>query len=52
MRNRPSTTRNSSSSAIVVVPDELALELHELDVLTVQLADDAGIPVVGELGQL
>ena len=34
---------------VVVVPDELALELDELDVLTVQLADDARIPVVGEL---
>ena len=38
--------------ALVVMPDELALELHQLDVLAVQLADDARIPVVGELGQL
>ena len=32
----------------VIVPDELALELDELDVLAVEFADDAGIPVIGE----
>src|SRR5262245_63789017 len=30
---------------LVVMPHELALELHELDVLTVQLADDFRVPV-------
>ena len=37
---------------VVAVPDELAPELDELDVLAVQLADDFGTPVVVEEGQL
>ena len=32
----------------VIVPDEFALELNELDVLAVEFANDAGIPVIGE----
>jgi hypothetical protein len=38
--------------ARVMVPDELALELGELDVLTVELADDARAPALRELPQL
>jgi hypothetical protein len=38
--------------ALVVVPDELAFELRELDVLTVELADDPGTPTLRELPEL
>ena len=34
------------------MPNELALELHELDVLAVQLTNDARVEVVGELREL
>ena len=37
---------------IVVVPDELAPELDELDVLAVHLTNDLGAPVILEEGQL
>ena len=33
---------------IVLVPDKLALELHEVDVLPVQLADDPRVPMIVE----
>ena len=36
----------------VMMPDKLALELDEFDLLTVQLADDFGTPVVVKLGEL
>jgi hypothetical protein len=36
----------------MLVPDELALELDEFDVLSVQLADDPGVLVVVEEGGL
>src|SRR5436190_13987966 len=36
---------------LVLVPDELALELHELDLLAVQFADDFRAPGLGELRQ-
>jgi hypothetical protein len=35
----------------VLMPDERALELDELDVLAIQLADDLGVPVGGEEGE-
>ena len=34
---------------LVMVPDELAFELGELDVLAVELADDTGAPAIREL---
>jgi hypothetical protein len=34
-----------------MMPDELARELDQLDVLAIQLADDPGTPVVCELGE-
>ena len=37
---------------LVRVPDELALELHQLDVLAVQLADDLRLEVIREPRQL
>ncbi len=37
---------------VVLVPDELALELDQLDVLAVEFADDLRAPVVLEEGQL
>jgi len=37
---------------LVVVPHELALELDELHVLAVELADDARTPVLRELPEL
>src|SRR5262249_47433164 len=37
---------------LVPVPDELAQELHQLDVLAVEFADDPGAPAVGEAGEL
>ena len=36
----------------VVVPDKLTLKLHQLDVLSIQFADDARIPMVGKHLQL
>ena len=36
----------------VVVPDELTPELHQLDLLAVQLADDFRLPLVGEQSEL
>src|SRR5688572_6474626 len=33
---------------LVVMPDEFALELRELHMLAVELADDLGAPVIGE----
>src|SRR6476659_2592272 len=37
---------------VVMMPYELADELHDLDVLTVQLADDLRRPVIRESGEL
>jgi hypothetical protein len=37
---------------VVLVPDELALHLHDHDVMRVELRDGARRPVVGEGGQL
>ena len=37
---------------VVLVPDELAEQLHQLDVLAVQFADDLGLPVLVEESQL
>ena len=37
---------------LVMVPDKLAFELRELDVLAVEFADDAGAPVFCELLKL
>src|SRR5262249_42956169 len=37
---------------LVMVPEELALELDQLDLLAVQLADDLGTPLVLEPGEL
>ena len=37
---------------VMAVPDELTLELRELDVLSVQLSDDLRRPLVGEEGEL
>src|SRR5262245_2910265 len=37
---------------LMVVPDELPLELHEPDLLTVQLTNDPRIPVVVKQGEL
>ena len=37
---------------VVVVPGEGALEFHELHLLAVQLGDDAGVPMIGEGGEL
>ena len=37
---------------IVMMPDKLALKLDELDMLTVQLADNLGVPVFVESRQL
>ena len=34
---------------LVMVPDELAFEFGELDVLAVELADDTGAPMFSEL---
>lgn len=34
------------------MPNELALKLHDFDVLTVQLAHNARVPVIGEARQL
>ena len=34
---------------VVVMPNKLTLKLDELDVLTIQLADNLGIPVFVEL---
>ena len=36
----------------MLVPDELGPELDELDVLSVPLADDTGVPVVVKEGEL
>jgi hypothetical protein len=36
---------------LVAVPDELTLKFHELDLLTVELADYSGTPVLCELRQ-
>ena len=38
--------------ALMVMPDELALELGELDVLAVELADNAGTPMLRKLLEL
>ena len=35
----------------MVMPDELALKLDQFDLLTIQFANDLGIPVVAELGE-
>ena len=35
----------------MVMPHELTLELDQLDLLTIQFANDPGIPVVVELGE-
>jgi hypothetical protein len=37
---------------VVLVPDELSLDLDDLDVVVVQLADDLGAPVLGEQREL
>jgi hypothetical protein len=37
---------------IVVVEDELALDLVELDMLAVEFGGDVGLPVFGYLGEL
>ncbi len=36
----------------MLMPDKLALELHQLDVLTIQLTHDPRVPVVMEEGEL
>jgi hypothetical protein len=36
----------------MVMPDEFALELRELDVLAVELADNAGTPMLRKLIEL
>src|SRR5262249_12793080 len=35
---------------LMTVPDEFTLELRDLHVLTVELTDDAGAPMFGEVG--
>jgi hypothetical protein len=35
----------------MVMPDELALKLDQFDLLTIQFANDPGVPVVVELGE-
>jgi hypothetical protein len=37
---------------LVVMPDELAPHLHELHLLAVELGDDLGAEVLGDLGEL
>src|SRR5271166_2107534 len=37
---------------VMLMPDKLAMEFHQLDVLPVQLANDPGAPVVVEEGEL
>src|SRR5690242_14882137 len=37
---------------VVVMPDELAQEPDQLDLLAVEIADDLRAPVLGELGEL
>jgi hypothetical protein len=36
---------------VMVMEDELALELHDFDVSVVQVADDAGMEVVGKVAE-
>jgi hypothetical protein len=47
MRDRPLTTKKQFV-LLIVVPDELSEKLGQLDVLTVQLAQDAELPMVIE----
>jgi hypothetical protein len=35
----------------MVMPNELALQLHQLDVAVVEFADDLGTPVIAEAGE-
>jgi hypothetical protein len=49
---RPFTIEEQLVLVLVVMPDELALELHELHVLAVQLADDLRVPMRIEQRQL
>src|SRR5271157_3376582 len=37
---------------VMLMPNKLALEFHQLDVLPVQLANDPGAPVIVEEGEL
>ena len=37
---------------VMLMPDELALEFYQLDVLPIQLTHDLGVPVIVEEGEL
>ena len=51
-REPPTQHQEQLIFPVVLVPDELALELHELDELPIQLSDDACIPGIREQAQL
>ena len=47
----PLDHQEESVFVVVLVPDKLALEFYQLDVLPVQFANDLGAPVVVEEGE-